>query len=129
MSDVALDPRANYLEPLFGSRQPSRAFGRYEAKKEDYISRFYRLLRAWRYDTATTSRLQDKLDHPAFNQIIEIGKPAVPLIVRELIVRPDFLFLTLHRIVGEDVVPPGVGPHGAIEAWLAWATRNRVPSD
>jgi hypothetical protein len=58
--------------------------------------------------------------HPAYRKIIEMGRPAIPLILRELKQRPDHWFLALNAITGEDPVRPGDGFDEAVEAWLHW---------
>ncbi len=96
----------------------------------DYFARFHALLNRWRVDTALSSRIQDKVDSRAFQAIVQIGRPAVPLIVKELRHHPDFLFLALHRITGENPVPANcTKPSDMVEAWLSWADRNNVPAD
>jgi hypothetical protein len=128
---VAWDLGAHYDGPPWGTRAASAAPVRYEAQKVDYVTLFYRLLEEWRFDTLASSRIRDKIEHPAFRQILDIGKPAVPLIIRELRENPDFLFLALYPITGDNPVPPRYtgNPSRLVEAWLAWADRNNVPSD
>lgn len=69
---------------------------------------FYRLADRWQLGTAFDSYIEVILGHPAYRQIVELGMPAVPLILRELQVDPDddWLFV-LKEIVGEDspVIP------------------------
>lgn len=130
-SSVAWDLRAHYREPPWPTRSATAAPARYEAQKLDYVTLFYRLLEEWRFDTLASSRVRDKVEHPAFRQIVDIGKPAVPLIVSELRENPGFLFLALYPITGDTPVPPRYAgnPSTLVEAWLAWADRNNVPSD
>lgn len=129
---VAVDRNAHYLSDSLIARAASYvdAPAKYEAQQQDdYFSRFYRLLSNWRTDTALSSRIEDKVDHPAFQQIVQIGRPVVPLIIKELRHRPDFLFLALRRITDEDPVPPACErPSEMVEAWLSWADRNNVPA-
>ena len=130
---VAVDRSAHYLSASLLARDASNVYApaKYESQQQDdYFSRFYRLLNKWRVDTALSSRIEDKIDHPAFQQIVQIGRPVVPLIVKELRHRPDFLFLALRRITQEDPVPPACErPSEMVEAWLSWAERNNVPAD
>ena len=39
-----------------------------------------------------------KLNHPAYQKIISIGKPAIPLILREFERQPDHWFMALSAI-------------------------------
>ena len=88
--------------------------------------RFPELLLQWREETCFTSSLADMVMHPAYQQLIGLGKPAIPLILEELREGPDHLFWALYAITGEDPVPADA--RGDIqrmtEAWLEWGSRN-----
>jgi hypothetical protein len=61
-------------------------------------------------------------DHPAYREIISMGKPVVPLILAELEERPDYWFAALRAITGEDPVPNEArgNVRAMTGAWLAW---------
>ena len=129
---AALDFDAQYDESLFRTRQASvPTESRYQRQEKDFITRFYELVRQWRMETAFSSRVQEKIDHPAFRQIAALGAPAIPLIIRELRDRPDFLFIALQEITGENPTPPSEGRRASqmVEVWLSWVERNNVPAD
>jgi hypothetical protein len=129
---VAASANAFYGQWLWLSRNPTEhsQAARYRPQKVDYISQFYRSLKRWRAETAVKSRIGDKIDHPAFNEIVRIGEPAIPLIVKELYQKPDFLFVALQRITGEDPTPDNCERFSdVVEAWLSWAERTNVPAD
>lgn len=60
--------------------------------------------------------------HPAYQQIIGLGQPAVPLLLREVEKRSGRWFWALKSITRED--PVALGDRGRtkkmIEAWLSW---------
>ena len=60
--------------------------------------------------------------HPAYQQIIGMGKEAIPLILNQMSVEPDHWFWALKSITNEDPVPEEV--KGDIikmtELWLEW---------
>jgi hypothetical protein len=60
--------------------------------------------------------------HPAYQEIIGMGQKVVPLLLTELKRKPDFWFVALREITGENPVPPESA--GRIEemarAWLKW---------
>jgi hypothetical protein len=60
--------------------------------------------------------------HPAYQQIIGMGTPAVPLILAELKRGVDHWFWALRAITRENPVPPeSLGDMDAMAAaWLAW---------
>ena len=98
----------------------SEAAGRYR------LSRFRRLVTQWRVETYFSSSAMDKTNHHAFKEIVSMGESAVPLIVDELRMHRDFLFMALHLILKEDPTPTSAkgAPHKLIDAWLEWAEVN-----
>ncbi len=89
-----------------------------ERKKQ----RFKELVKIWTEETAFLSSLTMMVEHPAYQEIIAMGKEAVPWILNELKESPNFWFYALYTITGEDPMPPEI--HGKIEemtqAWLEW---------
>lgn len=85
--------------------------------------RFRNLVRAWKAATSLTSSITEMATDPAYQQIIGMGKEAIPLILEELQQDPDHWFWALRAITGEDPVPPA--DRGKLrsmtQAWLAWA--------
>jgi hypothetical protein len=84
--------------------------------------RFRRLASDWRRETINLSSSTRMVMHRAYQQIIGMGPAAVPLILRELQVRPDWWFWALQAITEADPVPPEA--HGSLEqmtaAWIEW---------
>ena len=104
---------------------PMRAV--YRPAPPDYVEKFARHVADWRNDVAVLSTLDEKLAHPDFQAIVRIGRSAIPLVIRELKHRPDFLFLALVKLAPEaDVVHFRGSPSETVKAWLRWAERNRV---
>lgn len=85
--------------------------------------KFQKLVSQWRAATYYSSSISKKVDHPAFREIVEMGEDAKLLIISELKTKPDFLYLALHMITGEDPSPPSASgnPRAMVEAWLLWA--------
>lgn len=75
-----------------------------------------------------TSSITQMATHPAYQQIIGMGKDAVPLILDELRREPDHWFWALHAITGDDPVPSnGRGKlEGMTRAWLDWGVRRGI---
>jgi hypothetical protein len=88
--------------------------------------RFQELARQWKEATQLVSSVTDMTTHPAYQQIIGMGRDAVPLIVGELRREPDHWFWALQAITGENPVSPG--DRGRIadmtQAWLNWAAAH-----
>ncbi len=64
--------------------------------------------------------------HPAYQAIIALGMPVVPLLLRDLQREPVHWFEALEAITGENPVLPA--HHGDIPAmaddWLAWGRKH-----
>jgi len=88
--------------------------------------RFRDLAMSWRKECTYLSSVREMVLHPAYQQIIGMGKSALPFIFRELETHPDHWFWALWAITGEDPVPPE--DKGKIQVmthhWLCWARRR-----
>jgi len=59
------------------------------------------------------------IEHPSYQRIIEMGQPAVPLLLRELKERPNFWFAALSAVTGENI-GEALGFDAARRAWIEW---------
>jgi len=95
---------------------------------ESLEERFHRLADRWKADPEVflSSSITKKSQHPDYQAIIAMGWEVVPLILRELAIKPGHWFVALHAITGENPVPEDC--HGNLpkmtEHWLAWG-KNR----
>lgn len=87
---------------------------------------FLELAETWRHDTEMLSSPTKKLKHPAYQKIISIGKPVLPLILRELERQPDRWFMALSAIAKQDPVSPEDNFKQAVEAWLQWGREQKL---
>lgn len=95
---------------------------------ESLEAQFQRLAKIWKEETAHLSSVTEMAKHSAYQEIIAMGWPVVPLILQELRKEPDHWFWALAEITGENPVP--AEDAGNLEkmthAWLAWGeTRCR----
>jgi transposase-like protein len=81
---------------------------------------FSELAAQWRKETGMLSVIQQKAIHPAYQRIIGIGKPALPLIFQELQRKRDHWIWALRAITGEDAAKPEHNFKQAVDAWLDW---------
>jgi hypothetical protein len=85
-------------------------------------SRFALLARQWKEETALLSSTTEMIAHPAYQAIIGLGMPVVPLILQDLAREKAHWFEALKAITNDDPVPPE--HHGRISAmaedWLEW---------
>jgi hypothetical protein len=81
----------------------------------------------WKEACGFLSSTTAMVHHPAYQAIIGLGPPVVPLLLRELEKEPAHWFEALKAITGQDPVSPkdwGNIPAMA-SAWLAWGrSRN-----
>lgn len=83
---------------------------------------FRTLARQWKEACGLLSSTSAMVAHPAYQAIIELGEPVVPLLLRELENEPVHWFEALKAITGHDPVSPddwGNIP-AMTAAWLAW---------
>ncbi len=101
--------------------------------REETATEFRRLADAWRETRdPLSSRVNDLVENEAYQQIIALGWPAVPFILRELEQElksaegPDFWFPALKIITGEDPAP--ASSRGQLErmaeAWINWGKKR-----
>jgi hypothetical protein len=84
------------------------------------------LFAQWMDGVGPVSDTREILSHPAYKRIVEMGKPAVPLILRRLRREPSLLAWALFDITGTNPVRPS--DYGNIKkitkAWLKWGKKN-----
>ena len=89
-------------------------------------ARFDRLRALWQGDTRFQSSMLEIGTHPAYQQIVGMGPPVLPLIFRQLAAKPDHWFWALKAITGED--PVADEDRGNLEAmtttWLEWGRKH-----
>jgi hypothetical protein len=90
--------------------------------------KFKRLLAEWRDQAAPLSSITAMAMLPSYQEIIGMGKPALPLILNELKRKPSHLFWALRAISGIDPVPSK--DRGNItqmkKAWIEWGRQNNI---
>lgn len=90
--------------------------------------RFSELAERWRRGCGPYSVMRQLAVHPAYQQIIGLGKEAVPCILAELERAPDWWFWALTSITGVD--PVDLAHHGKLRLmaadWFRWARANGI---
>ncbi len=84
--------------------------------------KFSTLSETWKYDNANVSSVNQLVLHPTYQEIIGMGKQAIPFILLELKKSPRLWFWALKSITGDNPVPeedigniPKMTTH-----WLNW---------
>ena len=88
--------------------------------------RFRQLAAEWQSETAGLSSPQAIAGHLAYLEIIALGRPALPLIFRELKHNGGWWYPALRALTGANPVPESAGGDRALndEAWLRWGAEN-----
>jgi hypothetical protein len=96
--------------------------------EQDVIaSRFSQLAETWMQNTRFMST-QEMITDPAYQQIIGMGRPALPLILDEMQKSPNHWFWALFAITGHDVAAESQDFTSATQAWLEWGTNQGLIS-
>lgn len=84
--------------------------------------KFQALTAQWKQETRHLSLMSDIVLNTAYQQIVGMGMPAVPLLLQELQDQPDHWFWALRAITGENPILPDDRGHitKMAEAWLQW---------
>jgi hypothetical protein len=87
---------------------------------------FRQLAARWKAERLPYSSSTRLTDHPAYHEIIALGRRAIPWLLAELEREPDHWFRALKQLAGADPVRPE--NRGDIEAmardWLAWGRQQ-----
>jgi hypothetical protein len=97
------------------------------ASEED-IARFEKLADRWRRETLDLSSLTEIVAHPAYLEIINMGKVVTPLILTELKRNPGHWFVALAIINNVNPVPAADAGNlkKMTAAWLKWGRERLV---
>jgi hypothetical protein len=97
-----------------------------KAKKEDsqLMEEFNALASKWYLETRRISSVEQIILHPAYQQIIGMGRNALPLIFRELKRSRGHWLWALAMILRDDKAQPGMNFRQAVDAWLEWGEKN-----
>ena len=88
--------------------------------------RFQELADRWERDTIFLSNSEKANQHPACQEIISMGEPAVPLILERMRSQGGHWFHILQQITHADPVDPrDYGNIAAMQAaWLKWGVQK-----
>jgi hypothetical protein len=103
---------------------------RVERPEPDHRTRelFEQLTDEWKRDTLGESSFMKIVIHRAYQRIIGMGPPVLPLILRELESEPRFWFWALTAITGEDPAEGEETVQGAADRWLEWGRQHEYLS-
>ena len=121
MNNIALSDESKEIHKE-SERSAVHYFIPISRQEADCLIKFQELKAIWNADTAILSSITEIAMHPAYQQIIGMGRNAIPLILAEMKETPGHWFWALKSITGEDPVLPK--QRGRIkemtEAWINW---------
>ena len=88
--------------------------------------RFNQLADQYEIETVFMSNSWHASNHPAYQEIISMGEPAVPLILKRMQAEGGHWFIALRTITGANPVKPDDRGKIAImqASWLEWGEAN-----
>ena len=86
--------------------------------------RFEMLVTEWKTETLIVSSVTEKWNHRAYQSIIAMGKPAIPLILERIAGGERLWALALLSISGENPAEATRTPEEAQRAWLDWGAER-----
>ncbi|MGR3317360.1 MAG: hypothetical protein ACUZ8O_02610 [Candidatus Anammoxibacter sp.] len=83
---------------------------------------FKKLADQWQRETSHLSFVSQRMRHPAYNRIINMGRSMVPLIIKQLEQEPDHWFYALASLTGENPIPADFTGtvNDAADLWIQW---------
>ncbi len=96
-------------------------------KKRGAVREVFETMRKqWRAETRFDSSGSNRVNNPAYFRIIGLGPDVIPIIFRSMRDEPDYWFVALEALTGENPVPDEMA--GDLQAmtrvWLQWADQN-----
>ena len=87
---------------------------------------FAELVAAWRTGTAGLSSPRAIAGHSAYERIIDLGEPVIPLILQDMTENGGWWYPALRALTGENPVPESAKGNPPLndEAWLQWGLDN-----
>lgn len=132
VTDVTKEPSADpglpiQFGPITQGGTPPPRLALSTVSREAIKDKFARLAEAWRDDTRYTSSASDRtIRNPYYLRIVGMGPAVVPLILQELLSRPDDWFGALALITEAQPVPPEEAGNlkAMTRAWVRWSREN-----
>lgn len=98
---------------------------------DDLQGQFNHLVELWKAGRGPTSTAVAMATHPAYKRIISMGRPALPMILKELSAHRDHWFIALGTIAGTN--PVRAADRGNVarmaDAWVAWGQEQGLLND
>ena len=87
---------------------------------ESIERRFNQLREKWQKETGHYPLVEPRYSHPAYQEILAMGKSVVPFILNELRTRPDRWFAALRVLTKENPGESCRSFDDLVSAWIEW---------
>lgn len=93
---------------------------------ETLEKKFYRLADSWQNAVAHLSSSSKRDNHPAYREIIALGPPVVPLLLRDLERTNRHWFVALSAITKANPIAPDDAGNicNMVQAWVDWGKQQ-----
>jgi hypothetical protein len=81
---------------------------------------FESYVREWTSKSRHSSSIRRMIELSSYRRIIDLGRPVIPLLLRELKDRPNFWFPALRELTGETEIGKERTFDEARKEWIAW---------
>jgi hypothetical protein len=95
-------------------------------RSKHYGEEFHRLAADWHRATDHISSMERASKHPAYQEIIGLGREVVPFLLRDLADNHTHWFAALEAITGARPTTAATAGNipKMVETWLSWAKDN-----
>jgi hypothetical protein len=100
-------------------------------KQRELEIKFKELLARWKTETGGMSSPSSIRMNRNYQKIIGLGRAVIPLILQELVNKPDDWFYALEMLVddNENPITEDMGFNESTAAWLRWGKDRRILED
>lgn len=120
--EVLDEPSTRLYYPPGGRPEDIAIFQQKVKAQEALKRRFNKLAKKWKDDTQFVSSVETLITHPAYVEIINMGKDILPYMFKRLQKHGEHWFFALQKITGADPINPEDA--GRVKemtaAWLNW---------
>ena len=83
---------------------------------------FEKYVKKWKKETSHISQVSQRLQHPDYKRILNLGRHIVPSILKDLEKDPDHWFHALLYLTGENPIPSDFSGTvtDAAQIWIDW---------
>ena len=106
----------------------SVVYSRAATVSDDTKSLFLQLADQWKSQTAHVSFIGQRIQHPAYQKILGMGKGVIPFIFEEMEREPDHWFHALAILTGENPLPSDFRGtiKDAVSLWVQWGRESHA---